>query len=304
MKVLIGVDGSAGGFTAVRQAGRLMDPTKDRAAFYYTPPELRARGADDDLCARARTALADAIFDEARTHLPAALQASASTILGEKNPRQGVLLAAEESKADLIAIGARGAGTMPRLLLGSVANTVVRNAHVPVLVARDPEADTPQAPLRVLLAWDGSPSSCAAATFAAGLHWPPDTRAVTLTVVESMLAGAVPAWLEERARSADADAMAQAWIKEHEADKQQKQAELTRFCQSLPGLFRSAAGIVSEGHAAEQILHTIAAERIDVVVLGAHGLGAIERLLIGSTSEKVMAHAPCSVLVVRQHPHP
>jgi len=34
----------------------------------------------------------------------------------------------------------------------------------------------------------------------------------------------------------------------------------------------------------------------------ARGLGALERLLLGSTSQKILNHAPCSVLVVRQAP--
>ena len=127
---------------------------------------------------------------------------------------------------------------------------------------------------------------------------------MAVTVIESLLAGAVPSWLEERARSADADAMAQAWVREHETEKQQKQEELSQYCQGLPECFRSAKTIVAEGHPAEQILHVLATERANLVIVGAHGLRAIERLLIGSTSERILSHAPCSVLMVRSHPHP
>src|SRR5580700_6565748 len=105
MKVLMGVDGSVGGFAAVRQAGRLMDPARDQAVLYYTPPEIRVGNAEPEVGERARTALASAILDEARNDLPESLRKSAATIVGEKNARQGLLLAAEEEHADWIAIG-------------------------------------------------------------------------------------------------------------------------------------------------------------------------------------------------------
>jgi nucleotide-binding universal stress UspA family protein len=304
MKVLIGVDGSIGGFAAVRQAGRLMDPDRDRAVLYYTPPEIRVGSTDPQMLERARAALANAIFHEARNDLPEALRDSATTIIGEKNPRSGLLLAAEEEHADWIAIGARGAGRMEKLLIGHVATAVVRGAHVPVLVARPTDSAPAAVPLRVLLSCDGSPSSRAAAEFACRLHWPRDTTTMAVTVVESLLAGAVPPWLEERARSADADAMAQAWVREHEAEKLEKQEELSHYCQQLPACFQGAKTIIAEGHPAEQVLHVIASERVNLVIVGAHGLRAIERLLIGSTSERILSHAPCSVLMVRSHPHP
>jgi len=303
MKVLIGVDGSAESFAAVRKAGRVLDAAQDQAVLYYTPPEIRARNTSPEICARARNALAEAIFAEAGADLPDALRGSVSTIVGTQAARHGLLAAAEESHADMIAVGARGAGRMEKLLLGSVSTAVVRGAHVPVLVVRQGEDTAQQAPLRVLLTYDGSDCSRHMAEFVARLHWPSDTVIVAVGVIESLLAGAVPSWLEEQARSADAEAMAQAWVREHEAEKQQKLDELNQYCQSLPGLFQSAKTVVAEGHPAEQILRTIAAERINLVVMGAHGHSAIERLLIGSTSERVLSHAPCSVLIVRSRPH-
>lgn len=39
--------------------------------------------------------------------------------------------------------------------------------------------------------------------------------------------------------------------------------------------------------------------KADLIVLGSHGYNAWERLLLGSVSDSVVRHAPCSVLVVR-----
>jgi hypothetical protein len=37
----------------------------------------------------------------------------------------------------------------------------------------------------------------------------------------------------------------------------------------------------------------------DLVVVGSRGLGAVRRLLLGTVSEKVLQHAPCPVLIVK-----
>jgi nucleotide-binding universal stress UspA family protein len=54
-----------------------------------------------------------------------------------------------------------------------------------------------------------------------------------------------------------------------------------------------------EGRPPEQIVAQLRAKGIDLVVVGSRGSGRIERLLVGSTTEQVLASAPCSVLIVR-----
>ncbi|MGC8936151.1 MAG: universal stress protein [Candidatus Methanomethylicaceae archaeon] len=54
------------------------------------------------------------------------------------NPGAKIVKRAEESKADLIVIGARGRSRLREILTGSVANTVVNSAPCPVLVVRPP----------------------------------------------------------------------------------------------------------------------------------------------------------------------
>lgn len=41
-------------------------------------------------------------------------------------------------------------------------------------------------------------------------------------------------------------------------------------------------------------------EAIDLIIIGSHGYGRVERLLLGSVSDYVVHHAPCPVLVIRQ----
>jgi nucleotide-binding universal stress UspA family protein len=59
---------------------------------------------------------------------------------------------------------------------------------------------------------------------------------------------------------------------------------------------------VVEGFPRTALVEAIEAEKVDLVVAGSHGRNAIQRLLIGSTSEHLIRHAPCPVLVVRPTP--
>jgi nucleotide-binding universal stress UspA family protein len=52
------------------------------------------------------------------------------------HPAPAILLYAEEHAVDLIAVATHGRGGLPRLVLGSVADKVLRAATVPVLVVR------------------------------------------------------------------------------------------------------------------------------------------------------------------------
>ena len=56
---------------------------------------------------------------------------------------------------------------------------------------------------------------------------------------------------------------------------------------------------IIEGPVAEAIIEVAATRKSDVIVMGSRGLGTLAGLLLGSTSQKVVAHAPCPVLIVR-----
>jgi len=54
-----------------------------------------------------------------------------------------------------------------------------------------------------------------------------------------------------------------------------------------------------EGNSAEVILEVANTRGSDVIIMGSRGLGRLAGLLLGSTSQKVVSHAPCPVLIVR-----
>jgi nucleotide-binding universal stress UspA family protein len=57
--------------------------------------------------------------------------------------------------------------------------------------------------------------------------------------------------------------------------------------------------LIWTGDPGDQIVSAAEAERVDMVLVGSHGRGAVGRLFLGSVSEHVVRHAPCPVLVVR-----
>lgn len=54
-----------------------------------------------------------------------------------------------------------------------------------------------------------------------------------------------------------------------------------------------------EGDAAESIIDVAGTHESELIVMGSRGLGRLAGMLLGSTSQKVVAHAPCPVLIVR-----
>ncbi|HSP13996.1 MAG TPA: universal stress protein [Thermoanaerobaculia bacterium] len=61
------------------------------------------------------------------------------SIVVEGTPAAAILRVAEAEHADLIAMGTHGRGGLQRLLMGSVAERVIREAHLPVLTVRTTE---------------------------------------------------------------------------------------------------------------------------------------------------------------------
>jgi nucleotide-binding universal stress UspA family protein len=81
----------------------------------------------EQLKAAAQTALDKAVVDAK------AIYPNVSGLLVDGDPCEGILIAVERSKADLVVVGTHGRDGLPRLLMGSVAEKVLRRSPVPVL---------------------------------------------------------------------------------------------------------------------------------------------------------------------------
>lgn len=57
--------------------------------------------------------------------------------------------------------------------------------------------------------------------------------------------------------------------------------------------------VVLRGHAADAIVRYVESEAVNLVVLGQHGHSRIARFFLGSTTDRVSEHSPCTVMIVK-----
>jgi nucleotide-binding universal stress UspA family protein len=61
--------------------------------------------------------------------------------------------------------------------------------------------------------------------------------------------------------------------------------------------------LLRQGRPSTEIVNAARDEVIDMIVLGTHGRGVLDKALFGSTTERVVRHAPCPVLTCRPAEH-
>lgn len=182
--------------------------------------------------------------------------------------------------ADLVVVGTHGFTGLTHLLLGSVAEKVIRHAHTSALVAR-PGESTSSGYRRILVPTDFSDSADRALAMATALaaegaridvwHW-----------WHSPYGGPVPEpealrqEIDSSTRAAGEDAIERYRNPRHQISFQTGEAP-TRL----------------------GIQHELASGDYDLVITGSHGRRGLTRWLLGSVAESTARHAPCSVLVAR-----
>jgi nucleotide-binding universal stress UspA family protein len=306
MKVLVGVDGSSNSFAAVAFIGQLLSPERDELKLFFATPAMtfddeRLDAAVQD---RARTVLGRTILDAALERLPEHWRARAQQRDVTGSPGQELVEAAKQFEADLIVVGFHGTSSIiEHFMLGSVSRKVLQSAKSPVLVVKGgSEADATAdeaATLRILVAYDMEHSAEAMTNVLKQFTWPTNAEGHVLTVVRPMFLADLPDWVKNKPRDPDVATMAEEWKKEHEQNLVTARQGLERYRAMLPSCFAHGRAIVAEGRPAEQIITTARKLKIDLTVLGSGEGSRLERLLIGSTSEQVLASATCSVLLVR-----
>ena len=140
--ILVPVDGSETSYAAVAQAAELAKAFGGKITVVqvlaldpYIAAEYISATQTNDLIERARTSVLKTLEEAAAKFSDLGIPVEAKLLEGQVAHRE-IIREAETSKADLIVIGSHGRTGLKRLFLGSVAQSVLGEAHIPVLVVR------------------------------------------------------------------------------------------------------------------------------------------------------------------------
>jgi len=237
-------------------------PVQAAGAAYHTGYEME-RG--DEILKRAHAELAA---------LPTTPRSLATMLVGAPGP--SIANAATEWKADLIVVGAGRHGAVERFLAGDNVVRILRHATVPVITV--PTADG-ALPRDGIVAVDFGAASLAAARFAASLIGSGSLQLVHVRP-EIDIPPTDPS----------------GWSALYEAGANDL---LTKLGDELrvdyPGL--RVTNRLMKGHTATVLLDLIGRTGADLIAVGQHGHGVVDRLLFGSVAQAMVRSAPCAVLV-------
>ena len=237
-------------------------------------------------------AISKKLVNDTASHLRShGLQANATVAQGD--PKTAILDRAATLGADLIVVGAHGAGALERFLLGSVSRAMLRFAHCSVEIVRK-SATRSGTGLKVLLAVDGSEGSRHAAASLAARPWPAGTEVKVLSVVDMGLSALQAAF--------EIPALDATHLEDQRAAAMQRTESAIDSARKLleaAGLQTSESISVLVASPKEISLQEAAIWPAGLIVLGSHGSSGLSRFLLGSTSEAVATHAACSVEVIR-----
>jgi len=216
-----------------------------------------------------QTSQAQAVLDKVKQSAEL-VGVSCTTVL-----RQGaevyeeIVNTAEEKRIDLIIMGRRGKSGLMRLMMGSTTARVIGHTDCNVLVTPRAANITGQ---NIMVAVDGSCHGDTAASITANLA---KYLNATVTVVSA--------------------------IEGDYSDRHRK--EIQTIVDRVVALMKqegiSAKGEVLMGAPTTTIVDAAKDKNIDLIVMGSHGRSGLEKMLMGSVSDRVIGHAPCAVFVAK-----
>jgi nucleotide-binding universal stress UspA family protein len=184
-----------------------------------------------------------------------------------EKPHEAIIEKAEKIKPDMIIMGRHGRSRLFRLMMGNVVARVIGYSTFNVLVI---PSEVPLKFERILIASDGSPYSYAA--------WD-EAVFITKRVGGELIAVSV-------ARDESKIATAQAIVQKLKKDAALLEVDLQT--------------LVYQGRPYLSIIEAARDKEADLIVMGALGMTELSDFLMGSVTERVVAYAPCAVMVVKR----
>jgi nucleotide-binding universal stress UspA family protein len=284
MKTLLAVDGSDNAYEAVHAMKYLARAEEltllhaldvPRPAYPMMVPEVA-----EELYRSLEQSMredGERLLDRVQSLLP--MHAGPSTKqLRIGSPAEVIVATAEEQKADLIVMGARGLGPIKERLLGSVSHRILTLAPCATLIVNGPV----KAMKNILLPLQGLSDAEAAIRF---LQLKPFHDPVEITLL-TVLPSTQPPWPVEAAA----------------AEKLEKQAlqsargYIESVTERLRALGYQAQGTAVLGTPSAMILQEATTLRSDLILMGTSGRQGITRFVLGSVSHALLHKMPCPVL--------
>jgi nucleotide-binding universal stress UspA family protein len=214
---------------------------------------------------------------------------AAGTHLGLGTPPQVILERIEATAAETAVLGTRGLTGLRHVLLGSTAQRVVQGSPCPVLSIH-PEDLGRHRPIRSILVPTDFSADAERAIHTALRLLAPREQEARLTLIhafnlpiEYTAYGPIPTsihFLRDTGLEAER--------------RLQEQADAL----GREGL--TVDWVAKEGDPVAVIAHEAQDRGVDLIAMGTHGRSGLAHLLLGSTAERVVQHAPCPVLTVRR----
>lgn len=223
-------------------------------------------------------------YEERRVELSRAIRAQADAVFGHRvscdisvavgHPVKVALEFIAQARPALIVLGSHGHDGMARSLLGSVAENVVRESAYPTLVVKGADLVPGRSTVKNLLC-------------------PVDLSSLATQSLDASasLAGALGARIEV--------------LRVLPANTSETETELAALRQWVPEVVRQrceTSETVHTGDTAEQIIAFARQRAVDLVVVGVEPRRFLEYTVLGRTTERVVRHGPCSVLLLRLEP--
>ena len=228
------------------------------------PPPFLIEGQEQAQLELTKTELYGAVGDMAQAALD---RVPYHIVVEEGHPVQVVVTRLARHLPDLIVMGSHGHDGMARVLLGSVAENVVRMARCPMLIVKG--AEPVGAQLKLI--------SCPV-DFGVAAEDCVQVAAILAAVLQAKLE--IVTAVEGAEIVGDTEEQLHAWVPEG----------LRRMC--------DVSETVLSGNAAERIIERLRAGQADLVVLGAEHRPFMEFTTLGRTTERVMRFSPGTVLLV------
>ena len=207
------------------------------------------------------------------------------------SPAWEILSRANDFKPDLIVAGSHGHSVINRVLLGSISQKILTEAHCSVRVARG-RIEVDSFPVRVIIGFDGSKGSQIAVEALAGRRWREESEFKLVAATDPITPSAIGRFIPPVKHLVNE-------INESERDWIENMAAPSLQILKDAGL--KATLHMHAGNPKQVLVDEAEKWSADAIFVGANRFGSrLERFLLGSVSAAVAARAACSVEVVRK----